>query len=446
MRSERRPDVIVVPDVEALARAAAERMLARLPRSDGHLAVCLAGGSTPERLYRLLATAPYRDAVPWKQICWFWGDDRFVPESDPRSNAGAARRLMLDRVPVPVGNICTVPTGAENVAEAARLYEMELRRYYGAERLLPGRPLFDMVLMGLGADGHTASLFPDHPELDEKTRWVVGVPEAGLEPFVPRVTLTFPALASTREMLFLVVGDAKRDVLGRVLGGADLPAARAYAEGELVWLVDQAAAPSLSALSSRSGRAKSKARAEPSGPTVIVVMGVSGAGKSTIAAMLAHRLGWTYEDADWFHPPSNIEKMHSGRPLTDEDRLPWLQGIVAWIRAMREEGGHGVIACSALKRAYRDILVDGRSDVRIVYLKGDRDLIARRFNLRAGHFMPATLLDSQFATLEEPGEDEDAIVVHIDTRPRDMVEAVVAQLGFSATSRESVAGRRRRMG
>jgi gluconokinase/6-phosphogluconolactonase len=320
------------------------------------------------------------------------------------------------------------------VAEAARLYEIELRRYYGAERLLPGRPLFDMVLLGLGADGHTASLFPGRPELDEKTRWAVEVQEPGLEPFVPRVTLTFPALASTREMLFLVSGAAKRDILGRVLGGADLPAARACAEGELVWLVDQAAAPALSALPSTERRAKTSARAA-SLPSVVVVMGVSGAGKSTIAAMLAHRLGWTYEDADWFHPPSNIEKMHSGQPLTDEDRMAWLQGIAVWIDATRKEGGHAVIACSALKRAYRDILVDGRRDVRFVYLKGDRDLIAHRFNLRHGHFMPAALLESQFATLEEPGEDEHAVVMRIDTPPRAMVEAIVAQLGMLGIER-----------
>jgi len=428
MRPEQNPDVIVVADAGELARTAAERMLARLPPSDGHLAVCLAGGSTPERLYRLLATSPYRDAVPWEQIRWFWGDDRFVPENDPRSNAGVARRLLLNRVPVPAGSICPIPR-AENVVEAAHLYELELRRYYGAERLLPERPLFDMVLMGLGADGHTASLFPGRPELEEKTQWVVGVPKPGLEPFVPRVTLTFPALASTREMLFLVSGAAKRDVLGRVLSGADLPAARAYADGELVWLVDQAAAPSPSALPATQERADTSARAAPSPPSVIVVMGVSGAGKSTIAAMLAHRLGWTFEDADWFHPPGNIEKMRSGQPLTDEDRLAWLQGIAVWIGATRKEGGHAVIACSALKRAYRDILVDGRHDVRFVYLTGDRDLIALRFNLRHGHFMPAALLDSQFATLEEPGEDEHAVVVQIDAHPRDIVETAVAELG-----------------
>lgn len=115
--------------------------------------------------------------------------------------------------------------------------------FYGAESLASSRLLFDIVLMGVGADGHTASLFPGHAELDEKERWVVGVPEAGLEPFVPRVTLTFPTLASTREMLFLVSGRGKRHVLTRMLSEADLPATRAYAEGELVWLVDRDAAP-----------------------------------------------------------------------------------------------------------------------------------------------------------------------------------------------------------
>src|SRR5262249_28187627 len=153
--------------------------------------------------------------------------------------------------------------------------------------------------------------------------------------------------------------------------------------------------------------------------------------------MLAHRLGWSYEDADWFHPPSNVEKMRSGQPLTDDDRLPWLHGIAAWIRATRKERGHGVIACSALKRAYRDILVAGRSDVRIVYLKGDRDLIARRFslrqeNLKEQHFMPASLIDSQFAALEEPAEDEHAVVVSIDAGPRAIIEAVITKLGIDA--------------
>jgi 6-phosphogluconolactonase len=242
MAQDRR-HVIVVADADALAKAAAERVLNRINQASGRLAVCLTGGSTPERLYELLAIEPYRAAVPWDRVHWFWGDDRFVPQNDSRSNAGMARRLLLDRAPAPFTNIHAIPTRSASPEEAARLYEAELRGFYGADRLDAVRPLFAIVLMGLGGDGHTASLFPGHAEVDEKQHWVVGVNEAGLEPFVPRVTLTLPVLASTREMLFIASGKGKREILARVLAGVDLPAGRAYAEGDLVWLVDRAAAP-----------------------------------------------------------------------------------------------------------------------------------------------------------------------------------------------------------
>jgi carbohydrate kinase (thermoresistant glucokinase family) len=163
-------------------------------------------------------------------------------------------------------------------------------------------------------------------------------------------------------------------------------------------------------------------------------MGVSGSGKSTVALMLAHRLNWIFEEGDWFHPPSNIEKMHSGVPLTDEDRWPWLHGIAAWIDATRHAGNHGIIACSALKRVYRDILVGDRPDVCLVYLKGERDLIARRLAARDAHFMPPSLLDSQFASLEEPQPDEPAIVVSIVPHPREIVEEIVKRLGKAAAA------------
>jgi gluconokinase len=161
----------------------------------------------------------------------------------------------------------------------------------------------------------------------------------------------------------------------------------------------------------------------------LILTGVSGAGKSTIAALLAARLGWTFQDGDSFHPPGNVAKMRAGRPLTDDDRLPWLAAIAAWIGEARSSGKSAVIACSALKRAYRDLLVAGHDDVRLVFLKGSRELIERRMAAREGHFMPAALLQSQFEALEEPGADEHAIVVSIEPRPEDVVDAILARLG-----------------
>lgn len=160
----------------------------------------------------------------------------------------------------------------------------------------------------------------------------------------------------------------------------------------------------------------------------IIVMGVSGAGKSTVAAALAAHLGFSVEDADAYHPPANIAKMHAGIPLTDDDRWPWLQAIADAIDRKAAAGTPVVIACSALKRAYRDVLVHGRDDVRFVYLKGSRDLIAERLVRRSDHFMPTSLLDSQFATLEEPTPDEHAVVADIDAPVDDIVGAIVARL------------------
>ena len=175
--------------------------------------------------------------------------------------------------------------------------------------------------------------------------------------------------------------------------------------------------------------------------SVVVVMGVSGSGKSTIASMLANKLGWTYEDGDWFHPKRNVDKMHAGQPLTDEDRKPWLEAIARHIDVLRKGGGHAVIACSALKRAYSDILVGARPDVRLVYLKGAHDLIARRIATRHGHFMPPELLDSQFAALEEPRADERPIVASIVPHPREIVKDIVSRLEEDAVHRRSTRGR-----
>jgi 6-phosphogluconolactonase len=241
MKSKHR-QIIVVEDTKALAETAAQRLIDRIPQN-GRCAICLTGGSSPEGLYRLLAEAPWRGKVPWDRVHWFMGDDRFVPLTDPRSNIGIAQRLFLDRIPAPRGNVHPIPTDANYPEGAANLYADELQTFYGAEKLDPARPLFDLVLMGLGPDGHVASLYPGSRALDEKERWVLGVGKAGWEPFVPRVTLTFPALASTREMLFMVDGAGKREILNRVFAGEDLPGARVHSNGDLVWLLDRAAAP-----------------------------------------------------------------------------------------------------------------------------------------------------------------------------------------------------------
>jgi gluconokinase len=162
---------------------------------------------------------------------------------------------------------------------------------------------------------------------------------------------------------------------------------------------------------------------------VLVVMGVSGSGKSTVGALLAARLRWEFEDGDWFHPAANVDKMHKGIPLSDEDRWPWLRAIAAWIDDTRRSGGHGVVACSALKRRYRDVLIAGRSDVRLVYLKGEEDLIARRLAARHEHFMPPQLLHSQFSALEEPGPEEQPITVSVALQPREVLAAILSALG-----------------
>ena len=240
MTSERQ--IITCKDADALAQAAAERLLARMAQNKARIAVCLTGGSSTEKLYEKLRTPHMRDAIPWDRVHWFVGDDRFVPLDDPLSNIGAARRLLLDPCGAPPANIHAIETDAATPDDAAKRYEATLMSFYGANTF-DQRPLFDLVYMGLGPDGHTASLFPGYPAIEETQHWVVGVPKAHVEPFVPRVSLTLPALASSREMLFMTAGEGKRAILARVLSGEALPAARATTHGELVWLVDRAALP-----------------------------------------------------------------------------------------------------------------------------------------------------------------------------------------------------------
>jgi 6-phosphogluconolactonase len=234
--------IIAVADAATLAKTAAERLIARIAGNSDRVAICLTGGSSPEQLYELLANEPHRSQIPWDRVHWFIGDERFVPVNDSLNNMRMARQSFLNRC-APLVNVHPIATDAANPDEAANRYEAELKSFYGADKLDFARPLFDVVLMGVGPDGHTASLFPGYPAVVETERWVAGVPTARVEPFVPRVTLTLPTLGSCREMLFEVSGANKRAILTRVLAGEDLPAGRAYSVGETTWLVDHAALP-----------------------------------------------------------------------------------------------------------------------------------------------------------------------------------------------------------
>ena len=174
---------------------------------------------------------------------------------------------------------------------------------------------------------------------------------------------------------------------------------------------------------------------------VLVVMGVSGSGKSTVAALIAEKLGWMFVDGDSFHTPEHVEKMHAGHALDDEDRAPWLARIAVWIQHRLEAGESGVVVCSALRRAYRDVLTGGSRRVRIVFLDGEKALIAGRLAARQGHFMSPRLLDSQFATLEVPDPDEHPITVGVADPPEMIADRVVARLAAEARPAESGANR-----
>ncbi|MCE4224685.1 6-phosphogluconolactonase [Methylobacterium sp. C25] len=236
------PNTTLLPDAEATARAAADHLVAIAETAASErIAICLSGGSTPKRLYELLASEAYVDRLPWSRLHWFFGDDRVVPWDDPLSNVRMVREAFGHGAALPPTHFHFIASD-EGAEIGARAYQRTLQQYYGAETLDPARPLFDLVLLGLGSDGHTASLFPGKPAVEETKAWVAPVPEAGMEPFVPRITLTFPAIASSRSVLFLVNGAGKRDPLSRLAAGEDLPSGRARSEGHLEWFIDKAAA------------------------------------------------------------------------------------------------------------------------------------------------------------------------------------------------------------
>ena len=229
----------VLSDPAGLARRVAEWMTQEALAAAGAFRVSLSGGSTPKSLYGLLASDDFIGRFPWERVSWYWGDERFVPYDHPDSNYRMTREAMLAKAPVPPGNIHPVPTDG-SPEEAALRYERTLQAAYGGVTLDPARPLFDITLLGLGPDGHTASLLPGEPELDERDRWVAAVSHGRPE---VRITMTYPAIESSRHVAFLVSGAEKAAVFKTIrAGGGDLPAARVAPVGELIWFVDRAAA------------------------------------------------------------------------------------------------------------------------------------------------------------------------------------------------------------
>jgi 6-phosphogluconolactonase len=227
-------------DAEILAHCVAEWLCKLARASDRTFAVSLAGGSTPRRLYELFAAPEIASWFPWSRVHWFWGDERFVPHDSRDSNYGLARDTFLSRVPAPADNVHAIPTEGLSPEQAAAAYEATLKRFYGADTLAPGQPLFDVTLLGIGEDGHTASLFPGQPALHEARRWVVAVIGAKCE---PRITLTYPALDSSRDLAFVVTGRGKRDIVARAqTGDRTIPAGLVRPVGRLQWFSDRAAA------------------------------------------------------------------------------------------------------------------------------------------------------------------------------------------------------------
>jgi 6-phosphogluconolactonase len=238
-------DTRVLPDVDALSRAALEELLSDLQdaiKQRGRGAIALSGGHTPEKMYTLwAANQKYRSETDWNRVHFFWGDERYVSQDDPLSNYRMTRETLLEHVAIPAANVHAVPTNLGTPQQAAEAYDQELRKFFGSSA-----PAFDVTLLGLGPEGHTASLFPDSPALEEKTRWVVPVHVEAVPP--NRLTFTLPVLNSSRNTYFLVAGENKRPILDALRAEPDsrpsaYPAGRIRpADGRVLWFLDRAAA------------------------------------------------------------------------------------------------------------------------------------------------------------------------------------------------------------
>jgi 6-phosphogluconolactonase len=230
----------VCEDAADLAKAGAEYLADLTAGHSGRSIVALSGGNTPKPLYEHLAQEPIKSKVPWDRVHFILGDERFVAPSDPASNFGMASAAFLSHVPIPAENVHPVETQGTTLEEAAERYEAMLKGLYGSDTLSADRPLLGLTLHGLGDDGHTASLIPGQPVLEERKRWVAPVPKGREE---ERITLTYPVLDSSSVVAFLVAGEGKREILDKILSGdSSFPASHIRPVGEVIWFVDRAAA------------------------------------------------------------------------------------------------------------------------------------------------------------------------------------------------------------
>ena len=310
-------------DAESLARGAAEWLCALAVASNRTFSVCLSGGSTPKLLYRHLADPLIAAHFPWSRTHWFWGDERFVPHDHPDSNYRMAAEAFLSRVPAPPDNIHAVPTENLTPQQSAAAYEATLKKFYGADTMTPNRPLFDVTLLGIGDDGHTACprCFPVSLRPLDETQKMGGRSDRR------KIRAAHHAhLPGARQQPRCRVS---RDRRRQARHGRPRPKRRPRAARR------QNSSRRAAALVDRPRRRARVSTVMPqnSAPAILIVMGVSkaDAAKTTIGTLLAQRLGWTFKDADWFHPAANIDKMEKGIPLTDDDRWPWLEKIAAWI-------------------------------------------------------------------------------------------------------------------
>jgi len=231
----------VSADAQRAALRAADWIRERIASTSDVFRIALSGGNTPRLLYTHLASPEFRDSIEWRRVELFWGDERFVPHTDARSNYRMARETLLAHAPVLIDHVHPIVTEGDPES-AARRYETVLKSVYGADTLEPTEPLFDVVLLGLGTDGHMASLFPESPVLNERTKWAMPASHDG----AARITLTYPPLESSRAVLFLVAGSEKADaVRGVFADDQKLPAARLRPQGQVIWFLDEAAAQEL---------------------------------------------------------------------------------------------------------------------------------------------------------------------------------------------------------